>query len=154
LLLKTLEETQRVGISKLTMHQREYTAFLRPYDHGLALHTMYLANEIREAPGYGKTDHIKLRPQEIQLAEQLVSTLSEDFHLEKYHDAFEEHLKQLIEAKRKGQQVALAPQPHRAPVIDMMTALKKSLEMAGKGAKRPARVVLANHRRVAHRKAS
>jgi Ku protein len=77
LLLKTLEDTKRVGISKVTLHQREYTAFLRPYDHGLALHTMYFANEIREAPGYGKTDNIKLSPQEIKLAEQLVSTLSE-----------------------------------------------------------------------------
>ncbi len=154
LLLKALEDTERVGISKLTMHQREYTAFLRPYDHGLALHTMYFANEIHEAPGYGKTDNIKLRPQEIQLAEQLVSTLSEEFHLEKYHDEFQEHLKELIEAKRKGREVALAPQPHRAPVIDMMAALKKSLESTGKGVKKPARVVSAHHRRVAHRRAS
>ena len=38
------------------MHQREYTAFIRPYDRGLALHTMYYANEIREAPGYGETN--------------------------------------------------------------------------------------------------
>lgn len=154
LLLKTLEDTRRVGISKLTMHQREYTAFLRPYDHGLALHTMYFAGEIREAPGYGKTGNIKLRPQEIKLAEQLVSTLSEEFHLEKYHDEFQEHLRELIEAKRRGKQVALAPRPHQAPVIDMMTALKRSLETTGKGAKRPARVVSANHRRVAQRKAS
>ena len=93
LLLKTLEDSKRVGISKVTMHQREYTAFIRPYDRGLVLHTMYFANEIREAPGYGKTDDIKLRPQEIKLAEQLVSTLSEEFHLEKYHDEFQERLK-------------------------------------------------------------
>jgi DNA end-binding protein Ku len=159
LLLKTLEHSGRVGVAKITMHQREYTAFIRPYDHGLALHTMYFANEIREAPGYGKTDNIKLRPEEIKLAEQLVSTLSEEFHLEKYHDEFQERLKALIEAKRKGKEVAVEPQPHRAPVIDMMSALKKSLEKTGAPAKKtarakPAAAHSAHHRRGAHRAAS
>lgn len=151
LLLKTLQDSKRVGISKVTMHQREYTAFLRPYDHGLVLHTMYFANEIREAPGYGKTENIKLRPQEIKLAEQLVSSLSEDFHLEKYHDEFQRRLRELIEAKKKGKEVAAAPSPKRAPVIDMMAALKKSLETSGARAKKPARAVAQHHR---HRAAS
>ncbi|HKV41300.1 MAG TPA: Ku protein [Blastocatellia bacterium] len=151
LLLKTLQDSKRVGISKVTMHQREYTAFLRPYEHGLVLHTMYFANEIREAPGYGKTENVKLRPQEIKLAEQLVSSLSEDFHLENYHDEFQQRLKELIEAKKKGKEVAAAPSPKRAPVIDMMAALKKSLETTGARAKKPARAVAHHHR---HRAAS
>jgi DNA end-binding protein Ku len=151
LLLKTLQDSKRVGISKVTMHQREYTAFLRPYDHGLVLHTMYFANEIREAPGYGKTENIKLRPQEIKLAEQLVSSLSEDFHLGKYHDEFQQRLQELIEAKKKGKEVAAAPSPKRAPVIDMMAALKESLETSGARAKKPARAVAHHHR---HRAAS
>jgi DNA end-binding protein Ku len=132
LLLKALEDTKRVAIAKITMHQREYTAFIRPYDRGLALHTMYYANEVREAPGYGKTEGVKLTPQEIKLAEQLVENLSEEFNIKKYHDEFQERLHTLIEAKRKGHETATeAPQPRRAPVIDMMTALKKSLERAG-----------------------
>jgi DNA end-binding protein Ku len=157
LLLKTLEDSKRVAIAKIAMHQREYTAFIRPYDHGLTLHTMYFANEIREAPGYGKTDNIKLRPEEVKLAEQLVSTLSEDFHLEKYHDEFQERLKALIEAKRNGRDVAVEPQPHRAPVIDMMTALKESLERTGEPGKKTAartKSAASHHRRLAHRAAS
>jgi DNA end-binding protein Ku len=153
LLLKTLQDARRVGISKVTMHQREYTAFIRPYDHGLVLHTMYFANEIREAPGYGKTDDIKLRPQEIKLAEQLVGSLSEKFNIESYHDEFQDRLKNLIEAKRKGREVVAQPHSHRAPVIDMMAALKKSLETtAGARAKKPAKVASSHHR--AHRVAS
>jgi DNA end-binding protein Ku len=156
LLLKTLENSNRVAIAKITIHQREYTAFIRPYDHGLALHTMYFAHEIREAPGYGKTENIKLSPQEVKLADQLVSTLSEEFHLDKYHDEFQEHLKQLIEAKSKGRAAVAEAQPHRAPVIDMMTALKKSLEKTGSQAKKQprARTSASNHRRMAHRVAS
>lgn len=138
LLLKTLESTKRVGIAKLTMHQREYIVFLRPYNGGLALHTMNFANEIREAPGYGKTDNVKLKPQEIKLAEQLVETLSEDFKLSKYHDEFQARLQALIEAKRKGKEIAAAPEPHRAPVIDMMAALKKSLAATSGAKKHPA----------------
>jgi DNA end-binding protein Ku len=130
LLVKTLEDSERVAIAKVTMHQREYTAFIRPYDHGLALHTMYYANEVREAPGYGHIESVKLTPQEIKLAEQLVETLSSKFDIKNYHDEFQERLHELIEAKRKGHETAaVASAPARkAPVIDIMTALKKSLE--------------------------
>ncbi len=128
LLLKTMEDKDRVAIAKITMHQREYTTFLRPYDHGIALHTMYFANEIRQAPGYGQNDNVKLSPQEIKLADQLVDNLSEKFQLNKYHDEFETRLRALIESKQKGREIAAAPRPARAPVIDIMAALKKSLE--------------------------
>src|SRR4029077_19398383 len=113
LLLKALEDAKRVGIAKITMHQREYTCFIRPYNHGLALHTMHLAGEIREAPGYGETEGIKLQPQEVKLAEQLAETISQEFKPEKYHDEFETRLQNLIEAKRKGREVAAEPEHHR-----------------------------------------
>lgn len=137
LLLKTLETTRRVAIAKVAMHQREYTVFIRPYDHGLALHTMYFSSEIREAPGYGKTEEIKLKSQEVKLAEQLVESLSEPFRFGNYHDEFQERLKALIEAKQKGREVRSAPEPQRARVIDMMAALKKSLAISGGSPKRP-----------------
>jgi DNA end-binding protein Ku len=154
LLLKSLEKARRVGIAKLTMHQREYTVFIRPYDNGLALHTMYFANEIREAPGYGKTDNVGLSAQELKLAEQLVESLSIDFHIENYHDEFQDRLKTLIEARRKGHEVAAAPEPKRAPVIDIMAALKKSLaqsEAQGKQAARPSLQRTKGRRPGAHR---
>jgi DNA end-binding protein Ku len=113
LLLKTMEDKDRVAIAKITMHQREYTVFLRPYDHGIALHTMYFANEIREAPGYGNADQVKLTPQEVRLADQLVDNLSEPFNLNKYHDQFETRLRALIEAKQKGRDIG-AGRPERS----------------------------------------
>jgi DNA end-binding protein Ku len=156
LLMRTMEDRQRFGIAKLTMHQREHTVFLRPYDHGIALHTMHYANEIREAPGYGKNEGVKLTAQEIKLAEQLVDNLSEEFSLRKYHDEFETRLNALIEAKQKGRQIAAAPEPRRAPVIDMMAALKKSLERSGASRKRsaPAKAVPAHGGRGTRRAAS
>jgi DNA end-binding protein Ku len=156
LLLKTMEDKDRVAIAKITIHQREYTVFLRPYDHGIALHTMYFENEIREAPGYGKIENVKLSPQEIKLADQLVDNLSEPFNLKKYHDEFETRLKALIEAKQKGREIAGTPRPERAPVIDMMAALKKSLEKTAEGRKAPLHATreTSAHERRTRRKAS
>src|ERR1700735_317364 len=156
LLLKTMEDKDRVAIAKITMHQREYTVFLRPYDHGIALHTMYFANEIREAPGYGNTENVKLTSQELKLAEQLVDNLAEEFQLKKYHDEFETRLRALIEAKQKGREIASAPHKERAPVIDMMTALKKSLEKTSGARKSPLHSTreAAAHEKRTRRKAS
>jgi DNA end-binding protein Ku len=127
LLTKALEDTGTVGIGTLLMHQRDYTVFLRPYQHGLLLHTMYFANEIRQLPEYGVFEPANLKPQEVKLTEQLIESLSEPFKPKQYHNEFQEKLKQLIEAKQHGKIVEIGEQKKRAPVIDMMTALKKSL---------------------------
>lgn len=128
-LLKALEDTQRVGIAKVSMHQREYTVFIRPRNNGLTIHTMYFENEIRQVPGYGeKPKEMHLKPQEIKLAEQLIETLSEDFKPAQYHDTFQEQLRALVEAKQKGKIITEKSAPKRAKVIDMMDALKKSLK--------------------------
>jgi DNA end-binding protein Ku len=127
LLTKALEDTGTVGIGTLLMHQRDYTVFLRPYQHGLLLHTMYFANEIRQLPEYGVFESTNLKPQEVKLTEQLIESLTEPFKPKQYHNEFQEKLKKLIEAKQHGKSVEIEQQPKRAPVIDMMTALKKSL---------------------------
>jgi len=128
LLTKALEDTGTVGIGTLLMHQRDYTVFLRPYQHGLLLHTMYFANEIRQLPEYGVFESTNLKPQEVKLTEQLIESLTEPFKPKRYHNEFQEKLKKLIEAKQHGKSVEIGEQhPKKAPVIDMMTALKKSL---------------------------
>ena len=131
LLLRTLEDSNRVGIATVTMHQREYTVFIRPRNNGLTIHTMYYPNEIREVAGYGKAEKdVKLKPAEVKLAEQLVASLSQDFKPEQFHDKFQENLKALIEAKQKGKTIVAERKPAPARVIDMMDALKKSLATA------------------------
>jgi DNA end-binding protein Ku len=127
LLVKALEDTKRVGIGRLVMHQRDYTVFLRAYQHGLLLHTMYFVNEIRRLPDYGVLEPITVKPQELKLTEQLIEAHMEPFKPKQYHDEFQERLKKLIEAKAHGKTIEIESAPQRAPVIDMMTALKKSL---------------------------
>lgn len=127
LLVKALEDTQSIGLGRLTMHQRDYTVFLRAYRHGLLLHTMYFANEIRRVPEFGALEAVNLKQQEVKLTEQLIATMMQPFKPAQYHDEFQDRLRKLVEAKRRGQTVEVEEAAKRAPVIDMMEALKKSL---------------------------
>lgn len=132
LLVKALEDTQSIGLGRLTMHQRDYTVFLRAYHHGLLLHSMYFANEIRRVAEFGALEgsdskHLNLKPQEVKLTEQLIGTMMQPFKPAQYHDEFQERLRKLVEAKRQGRPVEVEEAAKRAPVIDMMQALKKSL---------------------------
>jgi len=137
LLTRTLEETKRVAIAKVAMHQRENIIVVRPLNHGLTLHTLYFAEEVRQVAEYASGPEVAVRPEELKLAKQLVESLVTEFDPKKYHDEYQAQLKALIDAKLQGQQVATVTQPELAPVIDMMEALKKSLAARETAPKKP-----------------
>jgi len=144
LLTKALEESEYVAIAKLTMHNREYTVFLRPHKSGMMLHTMYYSEEVREVESFGAPD-VEIKEAEIKVAHQLIEALSGDWDPEKYHDSFQENLKKLIETKLEGGEVQEVEKPKKlAPVVDLMAALKESLENAKKPAASERRVARAN----------
>lgn len=139
LLAKALEETGYLAVAKLTMHNREYTVILRPYESGMMLHTMYYSDEVREMENFG-TEGIELKEAEVKVAYQLIEALAADFDPNKYHDQFQENLKQLIKARLEGEEVTAVEKPKKlAPVVDLMSALKESLAQMG-DKKGPARV--------------
>ncbi|MGB8321607.1 MAG: Ku protein [Candidatus Acidiferrum sp.] len=135
LLLKTMSQMRFAAIAKVTMHLRERTVIMRPYDNGLTLHTIYYQNEIREVKDYGKYVAKDLKKQEIALAEQFAKALARPFRPEQFKDEYQERLKQLVERKADGKPIP-APEksPRLAPVIDLMSALKKSLAAENKSA--------------------
>ncbi|HXF14310.1 MAG TPA: Ku protein [Terriglobales bacterium] len=137
LLTKALEESEYVGIAKLTMHNREYTVFLRPHEGGLMLHTMYYEEEVRKVEGFGAPD-VDLKDAEVKVAHQLIEALAAEWEPEKFKDDFQENLKNLIQTKLEGGKIAEVEKPKKiAPVVDLMAALKQSLaQMEGK--KKPA----------------
>ena len=126
LLMKAMQESGYGAIAKLTMHQREHIVIIRPGSKGMTLHTMFYSNEIRAVESVS-TDKVELKDQEKKLAEQLIQSLAAPFDPLKYRDEYMENVKGMIAAKLKGQEVTQAAQPHMAPVIDLMEALKKSL---------------------------
>ena len=140
LLARALEETQYVAIAKLAMHNREYTVFLRPYEGGMMLHTMYYQDEVRAMPEFGE-DHTKIKDAEVKVAHQLIEALAAEWDPTKYYDTFEENVKKLIKAHLEGKEVTPVEKPRRAaPPTDLMAALKKSLAQMESKKKGPQRV--------------
>lgn len=133
LLLKSMDEMGYAAIAKVTMHQRERTVIIRPYQGGLILHTIYYPAEIREVKGYGKTNAKTLKKQEVDLAEQFAKALLRPFRPEQFHDEYSKRVEELIASRSKGKAAPLPEKPRRlAPVVDLMSALKKSLAAKGK----------------------
>jgi len=155
LLAKALEDTGHLGIAKLTMHNREYTVILRPHEGGILLHTMYYENEVRRIENFGSPD-VHVREAEVKVAHQLIQALESKFEPQKYHDTFEDNLRELIKARLEGKEVTTVEKPTKvAPVTDLMAALKQSLaSMEGKkkGPQRVEAAEAANHAHMKSRK--
>ena len=138
LLLNAMESSGYAAIAKLTMHQREHIVVVRPRAKGMTLHTMFYTNEIREVAEYGRTDSAaQPKDAEKKLAAQLIESLAAPFEPDKYKDNYMESMKNMIEAKREGHEIAEVTHPKLAPVIDLMDALKKSIAEKQPGAKKP-----------------
>jgi DNA end-binding protein Ku len=127
LLFETMKKSGYSAIAKITMHQREYTVTVRPHSDGLLLHTMFYPEEVREVPEFRRDHSVTVKPQEVELAQKLVEGLAAEFDPSKYHDEYQGRLMQMIDAKRDGQNVEAETPKKRAPVIDLMQALQKSL---------------------------
>ena len=142
LLTEAMQQASYAGIAKVSMHNREYIVIIRPREGGLTLHTMFYSNEIRSSE-YGDTKKAEIKEQERTLARQLIENLSATFEPDKYRDTYQESLRALVEAKTAGREVTAVQHQTVAPVIDLMAALKKSLEQKPAGStakKQPVRV--------------
>lgn len=126
LLFAAMGQSNYYALAKIAMHNREHIVVLRPGKKGILLHTMYYADEIRQVDEF-RTDTDLVKPNELAMANMLIETLKAEFEPEKYHDTYRDNLMAMIEAKKEGQAVVETPEPHFAPVIDIMEALKRSL---------------------------
>jgi DNA end-binding protein Ku len=127
LLFEALKATKYYAIAKIAMHNREHVVIVRPGERGMVLHTMYYSDEVRRSEEF-RTDTSKVNEREMNLAKMLVESLAAEFEPDKYHDTYRTNLQQMIDAKVAGNAVVETPEAHIAPVIDIMEALKKSLD--------------------------
>jgi DNA end-binding protein Ku len=137
LLTDAMEKSERVALAKFVMRGKENLVLIRAAQDGLMLHTMYFADEIKDFGEVDKGADAKVKPGELELANRLVSELSsEAFRPEQYHDEYRNRVLQVVEQKVEGKEVTtLAPQAHRAQVIDLMDALKQSLGKRASGSR-------------------
>jgi DNA end-binding protein Ku len=131
LLFEALKKSGYSGVAKIAMHNREHIVILRPGQRGILLHTMYFSNEIRQVDEF-RTDLDLVKEKELALAHTLIEALAAKFEPEKYRDTYRDNLLSMIDHKIQGQKVVEAPEPHVAPVIDIMEALKRTLEIRKK----------------------
>jgi DNA end-binding protein Ku len=96
------------------------------------MHTMYYANEVRDFSEIPKPQHAKLSEQELTLGANLIEQMADEFDPGKYHDEYRIRVLAMLENKSKGQEIRVtsAPEPRRGQVIDLMQALKQSMEQA------------------------
>jgi DNA end-binding protein Ku len=128
LLMKVLEDKGLVGMAKIAIRNKEQLCALRPHDGTLVLETLYYPDEIRVEKEAEKPN-AQVSDREMQMATVLVDVLSDHFDPTKYHDEYRQALMELIEAKRKGQEVIAPPAP-AGKVVDLMAALRQSVEAA------------------------
>lgn len=131
LILQGMEQLKLGAIAKITLHQREQIVMIRPYHNGLVLHTLYYPAEVRAIAEYGRDgEDLKLQKAEVDLAEQFMKQLTAKFDPSQYKDEYQTRVEELIEQKEAGMVAKADKQPKKrlAPVINLMDALRKSME--------------------------
>ncbi|MDQ3809715.1 MAG: Ku protein [Chloroflexota bacterium] len=132
LLMRALKTKQVCAVAKIALRNKESLSVLRPTDNNmLMLETLYYPDEIRtqDLPG---TPEVMVSQPELNMALSLVEMLEEPFDPNKYRDEYRDALIATIEAKRNGDQIVATPQAPVPQAVDLMAALKASLEAARK----------------------
>lgn len=130
LLRKALAEENKVGIAKVSFRDKEHLAALRFKDQVFVLETMYWPDEIRAADFETIDTDGKVRSNEVEMAKQLIASLSEPWSPERFTDEYREALLGIVEKKLAGEPIEIAEEAPAARVVDLMAALKASVEAA------------------------
>jgi DNA end-binding protein Ku len=139
-LREALRDTKKVGLGQLAMRGKEYIISLKPCGRGMLMETLRYADEVNKAQGYFRDiGDVKPDPELLDLAETLIEKKTSKFDPNKFHDRYVDALHELIERKRKSKGAKIEaeeePEPSRGSnVVDLMAALKKSIERPGEKA--------------------
>ncbi len=134
LLAAAMEETQQVGIGTVVMRNKQYLAAIRPIEGALAMSTMRFADEVTDIADIDEipTGAAKASAKELALATQIIDGLSAPWDPSRYRDTFTDELKEMIEARDRGDEVVTEPEDSGddAKVLDLMAALQASVDEA------------------------
>ena len=135
LLRDALSSSGMVAVVKVAIRNREQLATLRVRDGVVVMETMLWPDEVREPAFPFLDEDVELRPQERQMAESLVSSMAGEFEPEQFTDNYRQALQEVIDAKIEGREVVepTEAQPTAGKVVDLMSALRASVEAAKRG---------------------
>lgn len=136
LLCETLKRTNKLGIGKVVLRDRESVMLMAPHsDGGLLLYKLRYPNEVRSISDVPQLEDLQADEEQLKLAETLVGSMAKSFADIKLEDTYKDAVKQLIAEKIEGKEIVTVEEEER-PVVDIMTALKQSIEDA-KAEKKP-----------------
>jgi DNA end-binding protein Ku len=130
-----LKETRKVAIGQLIMHGRQHLVSIKALDQGLVLYLLHYANELREPTRYFDGITAEPNPEAVKLAAELIKRQSGRFEPEKMSDRYAAAIREMIQAKiesRAPEVVVAAEGKPEAAVINIMAALKESMEAKGR----------------------
>ena len=131
----------KAGIGKLALYGREYLVAVQPKEKGLVMYTMRRANEIRSMSAIDELEGVpdKVKPDEIKLAKQVIENFEGALNLSEYRDEYQEELQRIIDAKIAGQEVVATAEETPPKVVNLMDALRQSLDRVSTGKKKAAK---------------
>jgi DNA end-binding protein Ku len=131
LLVDAMQDAQKVGIARVVIRQKEQLVALRPADGVLAMSTMNFADEVVDTDKFDeKPDEVETSDRELDMAKQLIDSLTSEWEPGKYRDTYRERVLELIEQKAEGKEIAVQPVEEPQPVPDLMAALEASVKAA------------------------
>jgi DNA end-binding protein Ku len=139
LLARALDETGKVGIAKVVIRNKQHLACLRPFEGTLVLETMYYADEVRQPDDVGVDGKVDVRKPEVEMAKSLVENLSDKFDPRKYDDTYRKELLDLLRAKAKGKKLPEPQEDEGGEVVDLMAALRESVQQTQRKKRAPAK---------------
>jgi DNA end-binding protein Ku len=123
------EETDRIGLARIVMNGKEQMVAVRPRDNAFVMSALYYADEIRALDGIEELEaKPQVNPEELKLATQLINAITKPFQPEEFKDNYREKLLEIIKAKAEGKEIVEPPEVETGKVINLMEALKSSLE--------------------------
>jgi DNA end-binding protein Ku len=128
ILARALEEKGMVGLARVAIREREYPATLRSEDGVVVLETMYWPDEIREPEFEALSEEVELRDDEVKMAEMIIDNLTAPFDPGEWVDESRAAVEELARRKIEGEEIVSAEAPQPTGVVDLMEALKASVE--------------------------
>ena len=141
----------KAGIGKLALYGREYLVAVQPREKGLVMYTMRHAKEVRAMDKIEELDSVpdKVKPEEIKLAKQVIGNFEGALDLAEYSDKYQEELQRIIDAKVAGEEVVATAEETPPKVVNLMDALRQSLDRVSAGKKKAVKAVIEKPARVA-----
>ncbi|MDA8211157.1 MAG: Ku protein [Clostridia bacterium] len=131
LLKKAMEDTGKIAIAKVVIRSKQSLAAIRVHEDALVMETMFFPEEIRSAKLLPELNYkADLHDNELKMAISLINNLAASFEPEKYTDEYRAALMEVIQAKIAGEEVTVPAQAPAGKVVDLMEALKASIQLA------------------------